>query len=170
MVGQTSFLEVEGVGMTEKSARKIVVLGAGNILLRDEGIGVHVIREMEKMDLPPNVELLDGGTLGIDILNLIEGADKLIIVDAVKTEAETGAIFRFRPEDIKTVSKGYKTSLHQIDLFEALKIAKLMDQYPESIVIGVQPGKIEWGLELSPELRERIPAIIDVVLEEIAKG
>lgn len=156
--------------MTEKSARKIVVLGAGNILLRDEGIGVHVIREMEKMDLPPNVELLDGGTLGIDILNLIEGADKLIIVDAVKTEAETGAIFRFRPEDIKTVSKGYKTSLHQIDLFEALKIAKLMDQYPESIVIGVQPGKIEWGLELSPELRERIPAIIDVVLEEIAKG
>ncbi|MDI6891820.1 MAG: HyaD/HybD family hydrogenase maturation endopeptidase [Actinomycetota bacterium] len=156
--------------MTEKSARKIVVLGAGNILLRDEGIGVHVIREMEKMDLPPNVELLDGGTLGIDILNLIEGADKLIIVDAVKTEAETGAIFRFRPEDIKTVSKGYKTSLHQIDLFEALKIAKLMDQYPESIVIGVQPGKIEWGLELFPELRERIPAIIDVVLEEIAKG
>ncbi|HAW59874.1 MAG TPA: Ni,Fe-hydrogenase maturation factor [Actinobacteria bacterium] len=156
--------------MTEKSARKIVVLGAGNILLRDEGIGVHVIREMEKMDLPPNVELLDGGTLGIDILNLIEGADKLVIVDAVKTEAETGAIFRFRPEDIKTVSKGYKTSLHQIDLFEALKIAKLMDQYPESIVIGVQPGKIDWGLELSPELREKIPAIIDVVLEEIAKG
>jgi hydrogenase maturation protease len=122
------------------------------------------------MNLPPNVELLDGGTLGIDVLNLIAGADKLIIVDAMKTEAETGAIFRFRPEDIKTVSKGYKTSLHQIDLFEALKIAKLMDQYPESIVIGVQPGKIEWGLELSPELRERIPAIIGVVLEEIAKS
>ncbi len=153
--------------MTKERKKQIVILGVGNILLKDEGIGVCVAKEMEKLKLPDNVRVLDGGTLGIDLLNLIEDADKLIIIDAVKTGAEPGAIFRFRPEDIETITKAPKTSLHQIDLYETLKIAKLMEKYPETIVIGIQPKTMEWGMELTPELSEKIPEIIKCVLEEL---
>ncbi|MDP3012661.1 MAG: HyaD/HybD family hydrogenase maturation endopeptidase [Candidatus Subteraquimicrobiales bacterium] len=154
--------------MVETNEKQIVVLGVGNILLKDEGIGVHVVKEMENLNFPENVRLLDGGTLGIDLLNLIEGADKLVIIDCVKAEAEPGAIFRFRPEDIETKTKAPKASLHQVDLYEALKIAKLMEEYPETIIIGVQPKVIGWGMDLSEELKKKIPEIIKHVLKEIS--
>lgn len=147
--------------------RQILVLGVGNSLLMDEGIGIHTLRELELQKLPSNVRLHDGWVAGIDLLDVIQAADKLIIIDAVDAQSEPGAVFRFEPHEVAEMIQKHKSSLHQVDLFETLKIAKFLDKCPETVVIGVQPKVIDWGLELTPELQAMIPKVIEIVWEEI---
>jgi len=148
--------------------KRIVILGAGNLLLKDEGIGVHVVQRMEQLDLQGNVELVDGGTAGVNLYHLIEGASKLIIIDCVDAEDEPGAIFRFQPDDVDMPTREATVSFHDITLLEALEFAKQEgDEVPETIIIGVQPKEIEWGLELTPELEKVVPEIIEIVLKEL---
>lgn len=154
----------------KKEKKPVVILGAGNILLRDEGVGVHVVRALRKEELPPGVEVYEGGTAGIDLLEVISRAGRLIIVDAVDAGQEAGAVFRFRPEDVESRLREHRTSLHQIDLMDTLKIARFLDCCPETVIIGIQPGEIAWGMELSPALAEKLPAVVDLVKEEIGAG
>ena len=147
---------------------KVVVLGIGNLLLKDEGIGVHIAQALQEAPLPNNVELevLDGGTLPDASLSFGE-VDKLIVVDAVQAGGEPGAIYRFRPEDIKTDDR-VLTSLHQVSLLENLWMMERFGQKSEDVVIiGIEPKDMNWGLELSTKLQQRIPQIIKVVLEEV---
>lgn len=150
---------------------KIVVLGMGNLLLKDEGIGVHVAHAVQEMTSPDNVELevIDGGTLPDAPLSF-EEVDKLIVVDAVRAGGEPGAIYRFHPEDIK-LNDRMLTSLHQISLLESLRLMEGFGQKPKPkdvVIIGIEPEDMNLGLELSPKLQQRIPQIIEVVLEEVS--
>ena len=148
---------------------KIVVLGMGNVLLKDEGIGVHVAHAMQEISSPNNVglEVIDGGTLP-DIPLSFEEVDKLIVVDAVQAGSEPGAIYRFHLEDIKLDDR-ILTSLHQISLLENLWLMEKFSQKPKDVVIiGIEPQDMNWGLELSTKLQQRVPQIIKVVLEEIS--
>jgi hydrogenase maturation protease len=140
------------------------VLGIGNVLLRDEGVGCHVVHAMEGISLP-DVEIIDGGTCP-DVLQLFEGADKLVIVDAVKGGGMPGQIYRFRPEDV-TLEQRPLLSLHDTSLIDSLKLMQVWHGIGEAVIIGVEPGEINWGLELSPELREKIPQIVDAILSEL---
>jgi len=140
------------------------VVGIGNVLLRDEGIGCHVAHALE-MTPVPDVEVIDGGTCP-DILQLIEGAEKLVIVDAVKGEGMPGQIYRFRPEDITLDQKGV-VSLHDMSLVNGLQLMQLWHNTGDTVIIGVEPRELSWGLELSPELQEKMPQIIDAVLGEL---
>ena len=152
---------------TEQASR-VVVLGVGNILLGDEGIGVHVAHALEEMPSPasPALEVIDGGTLP-DIVTSLGEVDKLIIVDAVKGGDEPGTIYRFRPEEISPEDNEVFTSLHQINLLEELWLVERFGQKPkEVVIIGVEPEDIKLELELSVKLQQRIPRIIEVVLEE----
>ncbi len=148
-----------------------LVVGIGNALLRDEGIGCHVVHAMEGLSLP-DVEVLDGGTC-LDVLHLVKDGDRLVIVDAVEGGGVPGQIYRFRPEDIALEYKPL-LSLHDTGLIDSLKLMQLWHNINETVIIGVEPRDIGWGLELSPELQEKIPRIIDVVLTELnntyAKG
>jgi len=149
--------------------KKTVVLGTGNELFKDEGVGVHVARILQTK-LPPSssdVEVIDGGT-SPDIWSLIDGADKLIIVDAVRGGCEPGTIYRFTPQQI-VAETGLITSVHQMGILENLSLIELVGSKPgETIIIGVEPKELEPGLELSPELQKRMPKIIQTVLEEIS--
>ena len=148
---------------------KIVVLGMGNLLLKDEGIGVHIAHTLQSVPLPSNVELevIDGGTLP-DAPLAFEEVDKLIVVDAVQAGGEPGAIYRFRLEDIRLDDR-ILTSLHQISLLENLWLMKRFRKKPENVVIiGIEPEDTNQGLELSAKLQQRIPQIIKVVLEEVS--
>jgi hydrogenase maturation protease len=149
--------------------KKTVVLGTGNELFKDEGVGVHVARILQTK-LPPSssdVEVIDGGT-SPDIWSLIDGADKLIIIDAVRGGCEPGTIYRFTPQQI-VAETGIITSVHQMGILENLSLIELVGSKPgETIIIGVEPKELEPGLELSPELQKRMPKIIQTVLEEIS--
>jgi hydrogenase maturation protease len=150
--------------LEESSGMGKFVLGIGNVLLRDEGIGCHVVHALEGIPLP-NVKIIDGGTCP-DVLQFPEDADKLIIVDAVKGGGRPGQIYRFHLEDITLEQKPF-LSLHDVSLVDSLMLIQLWHNIGEAVVIGVEPGEINWGLELSPELQEKMPQIIDAILAEL---
>jgi hydrogenase maturation protease len=149
------------------SQKSILILGIGNILLKDEGIGVHVVRRLKEMPLPENVEVLDGGTAGLELVDFIENRKKLIVIDAVKTGDRPGTIYRLTEENLRIKPKAIM-SFHEIDFLDALHISDVISNKPEEIVvIGIEPKDISDGLELSPEIEERIPRIIEIVMEEL---
>lgn len=146
----------------------VIVLGLGNILLKDEGVGVRVIERMQRdYTFPENVTLFDGATAGLDLMPVIEGYDHIIIVDSVKTPEPPGSIFRFTLDDIK-LKVPYKTSLHQIGVVEMFAIAEAMGKKHDAVIIGVQPlDMASWGLELTPAIEAKVPEIIGLVLCEL---
>lgn len=146
---------------------KIMVMGVGNILLSDEGLGVRFLDELAKKNLPENVEVLEGGTAGLELVHLIQDVDFLIIVDAINAKAEPGALFRFRPGDIQIFPEEYEVSFHQIGIVEVLAMANVLGQAPQTLIFGVQPKSIEWGMEISPEIQALFPRLIELVLLEI---
>ena len=147
---------------------KVAVVGMGNLLLKDEGIGVHVVQELQNRPLPQDIdlEIIDGGT-SPDTLYMLEDVDKLIIVDAVQGGSEPGAVYRFSPDQVDLEPR-LVTSVHQISLIEGLRLMRQSGREPEeTVIIGVEPAEIGWGLELTPQLARRLPQIIEVVLKEI---
>jgi hydrogenase maturation protease len=140
------------------------VLGMGNVLLRDEGIGCHVVHALEEIPLP-DVEIIDGGTCA-GIIPPLEATDKLIIVDAVKGGGMPGQIYRFHLEDIALEPKPF-LSLHDMSLVDDLMSMQPWHNISEAVIIGIEPREIDWGLGLSPELQAEMPQIIDVILAEL---
>lgn len=139
------------------------ILGVGNILLKDEGVGCHVVHALEGIPTP-NTKVIDAGT-SPDVL-LPEDTDKLIVVDAAKGGGMPGEIYRFRLDDIAIEQKPF-LSVHNIGLLDSLLLMRLLHNIGETIIIGVEPKEIEWGLELSPELQQRVPQIVEMILAEL---
>lgn len=151
--------------------KKTVILGAGNELMKDEGVGVHVVRTLqhELHSSRFDVKLIDIGT-SHDFGHLIEEADNLVIVDAVKGGYEPGTIYRFTPEQIDSEPEVI-TSLHQIGILENLKMMELAGSKPEkTVVIGIEPAEVEVGLGLSQKLEQQMPKIIQAILQEIGSS
>jgi hydrogenase maturation protease len=147
------------------SKNKIAIVGVGNLLLKDEGVGVHVVWELQRRSLPSNILLIDGGT-SPDALAFVGEVDKLIIIDAVRGGGESGTIYRLTPDDIEHADRN-PMSLHEWELMDSLKLSSYWTEGTEVVIIGVEPAEMEWGLELSAEVEARIPRIIEVVLEEV---
>ncbi len=149
--------------------KKITVLGVGNILLKDEGVGVRVVERLkEAYSFPENVTLMDGGTAGLDLLPFIEGMDHIIVVDTVKTSDPPGSIFRFTPEDID-VKVPYKTSLHQIGMVEVFALADALGKkIGQVVILGIQPEDISgWGLDLTDTIEAKVPRLMELVTGEL---
>jgi hydrogenase maturation protease len=146
---------------------KIAVLGIGNLLLKDEGIGVHLVEKLAEAIDDVNVRIIDAGTYP-DFLSLVEdNLDKLIIVDAVKNGDTPGTIYRF-DFDVVDLEGAPPFSVHDIGVVDSLRTMALFNKQPKAtVVIGIEPKTIDFGLELSPEIEEKLPKIIDLVLQEI---
>lgn len=146
--------------------KKILILGVGNLILRDEGVGVHAVRELEKRDLPAHVEVIDGGTYLMDLLGVIQEAERIIVIDALKGGGEPGTIYRVKPDDL--MAEGERTlSLHQVGLLDVLGMVKQLGGDPHAVIIGVEPKEISWGMELTPEVEAKLPKVIETVLGEL---
>ncbi len=156
-------------GGATDSPQKIVILGVGNLLLSDEGVGVHVANELMKMDLPPQVSVVEGGTDGFRLLNVITEADRLIVIDAVKGGADPGSLYRFDIDDVRNCPSGFKTSVHQIGILEVINLSELIGKKPLTTIIGIEPKSLEMGMELTPEIKSSIPRIIELIFEELKK-
>lgn len=146
---------------------RIMVMGVGNILLSDEGLGVRFLEELAKKPLPENVELLEGGTAGIELVHLIKEVDFLIIVDSINAKSEPGSLFRFQPGDLQIFPEEYEVSFHQVGILEVLTLANVLGQAPETLIFGVQPKLLEWGMGISPEIEALFPRLVEIVCEEI---
>lgn len=152
-------------------AQHILVLGVGNILLKDEGVGVRVIEQLQaEYAFSPNVRLMDGGTLGIRLLDDIIAADHLIVVDAVCNNEPPGTLYRLPAEELRRCVS-FKNSLHQTGLLETLAYAEMLEQRPTTVVVGIEPEDITpWGTELTATVREHLADLLRKVLEEIRRA
>lgn len=145
----------------------VLVLGLGNLLLRDEGVGVHVAQAMQAMELPNGVEVVDGATAGLDLLDIVASRRRVIVIDAIEGECLPGTVVRLTPGDLAPRDDAL-VSLHGLGLVEALSLCGRLGLAPGDVVIfGVKPAKVEYGLELSTELNRLLPRIVDLVLGEI---
>jgi hydrogenase maturation protease len=150
--------------------RPILILGIGNILLKDEGIGVRIIEAMQKMEIPPDIELCDGGTAGADLVDLIADRRKVIIVDAADADVPPGTMVKMRPEDLARPEDA-EISLHDFALAQTLFMTEQLKCTPkETVILGIRPFEINYGTELSPGLAGLIDSYIRAILSEARIG
>jgi hydrogenase maturation protease len=147
--------------------KHILVLGVGNLLLSDEGVGVHVAQRMMTMNMPPEVQVVEGGTDGFGLVNVITEADRMILIDAVKGGGQPGSIYRFEIEDCPPYPDIFKTSVHQISILEVINLSSLIGSTPRTTIIGIEPACMEMGMELSPAVEARVPRVIQMIKEEV---
>jgi hydrogenase maturation protease len=149
---------------------KTLVLGAGNLLLADDGLGIHTIRRLQEVaQLPEEVQVLDGGTLGLGLLHYLEGVSHLLIVDSLETGQPPGTVKRLSGEEVPAYL-ALKMSPHEIGLPDMLFAAKLRDLYPAEVVIwGAQPATVEVGLDLSPAVASQVDVLVSNILEELGR-
>ncbi|MEW6349786.1 MAG: HyaD/HybD family hydrogenase maturation endopeptidase [Thermodesulfobacteriota bacterium] len=148
---------------------RIVVLGVGNTLLKDEGVGVRAVEALQQRYLfPEHVSLVDGGTQGLWLMSTIQQADHLIVVDAVLGKGAPGTLYRLERDDLPKALR-LKVSAHDSDLVEALNLCGLLDRAPKTVVVvGIEPADITpYGIELTPLVAERMDSLVEAVLGEL---
>jgi hydrogenase maturation protease len=146
----------------------ILVLGLGNALMADDAFGGRVITELlQRYTFPAGTKLIDGGTLGLDLLPHLEEAEKLLIVDALEMEATPGSVFRLRGEEVPRAFAN-KLSVHQMGVQDLLAVAELQGHLPAELVVwGVQPGSIEMSLDLTPPVAAVLDEVVAGIIDEL---
>lgn len=152
--------------MLDKQIPLVVVMGVGNILLRDEGVGVRALQRLEaEYDFAANVELVDGGVQALNLLAVLDRADKLILLDAVRGGAQPGGLHVFDWDEIPP-RINYKDSIHQVDFVETMSVMAFAGNPPQTTVVGVEPLSIEdWDLELSPPVAASLDQVVEATLK-----
>jgi hydrogenase maturation protease len=150
--------------------RQITVLGIGNILFTDEGVGIRVVERLQELyEFPLNVSIIDGGVLGLSLMHFIAEADYLIVIDAIKNRREPGSLYRLEGEDVPKRILA-KNSLHQIDFLETLTSCLMLDMVPETVILGVEPLDIETlSIELTPIIHSTVDSLMEMVLKELER-
>jgi len=151
--------------------KEVLVLGIGNILLKDEGVGVHVVKTMAAQAEAPahDVEFLDGGTFGPDLIDAIANRRKVIVVDAVQADGKPGTVLRFGAENL-AARTGVSVSLHDVGLPETLLMAEHLGCAPREVVIfGIVPRDISPGLDMTEEVAAVVPKVIELVRKELGR-
>jgi len=147
-----------------------LVLGLGNPLRGDDGVGPRVIEELTRRGLPDGVMALDVGNAGLDLLNELEGWERTVVIDAADTGQEPGQFFRFTLDEARLAMSADSFSLHNTGLSEALALADALDRaLPKIVVFGVQPAEIGWREGLSPAVEAVLPSLTGAVIEELQK-
>ena len=148
--------------------KKLLVLGVGNILLTDEGIGVHAIHELRKETWPDDVDFIDGGTFTQDIFYLFQDYATILVLDIVKGGNVPGTIYRLVESDLRK-DESQTLSLHDIDLLDSLNMTKLMGYTPELHILGIEPENLSWSMEMSPTFKKLFPDFLKIARQEIQR-
>ena len=151
--------------------KKIGILGIGNLIVGDEGFGVHTVRYLEEhYEFPDNVEIKDGGTAGIYMSPFLEECDPVLVIDVVDIDAEPGSMHYYSSEDVKAGKISTRMSPHQLGLLEILEICKLRDTAPEILEFYcVVPHTLDTSIELSEVVAHRVKEISDIVIKRLAE-
>ncbi len=150
--------------------RGILVAGLGNLLMGDEGVGIHVLLRFmaEPMDRFPDVEFADLGTSMMSAVHAMADRRKAVFIDCALMGEEPGALRRFTPEDVRSVKALPRFSLHEGDLLQAVELSRAMGECPDEVVIlGIEPARVRPSEDLSPTLEGRVPEYVRAVLAEL---
>jgi len=156
--------------------RKVLVMGVGNALLQDDGVGVRVVEALAQRSSEarpatgPEIELVDAGTIGLALLPQLEGAEALIVVDASQLDAPPGSLRVFRGREIEALLSSRRRSVHEVALLDLLAAASLRGRCPaRRALVAIQPGCTDGGLEPTPEVAAVIPAACQQVLDLVGE-
>lgn len=158
--------------MTSDSGAPLLVLGLGNVLCGDDGLGVAALRRLERdYRVPESVRLLDGGTLGLALLAHFDAAEDVLIVDAIGVDAPPGTLVRLDGDDVEPAVRE-RLSVHQVGVADLLDALRLLDAYPKRVsLLGLVPATLELGLAPSAAVQRALPALIDALAAELrARG
>ena len=146
----------------------VLVLGLGNLLRRDEGLGIRAMERLRACyTLPAAVQLVDGGTLGLELLSYLEGTERVLILDAALTDGPPGTLLRAAGDQVPAFF-GMRTSPHEIALADLLAVTKLRGTEPHELVVwGMQPAALELGWELSEPVAAHLDALVDAAAAEL---
>lgn len=150
--------------------QKIVILGIGNILFKDEGVGIYASKYLEEnFTFSPNVEVIDGGTLGFKLMAYYQEYDKVIILDTVSIHDTPGSVYTL-PADVLMGLGSYRQTAHEVEVVEMLEICSMLDKMAEVSVIGMVPKDIESvEIDLSNEVKAHFQTLIQEVIKELGK-
>ena len=153
-----------------RQEKRITILGLGNILMADEGFGVHFVKWFEgRHSFPETVEIIDGGTLGYFLLDIMDRSSSMIIIDVIKLADAPGSIYRFTHAEFTTYMPP-PTSAHEVSLSDVLCKAEMIGELPEIVFLCIVPSNYQdMNLELTPGLQERFPAMERLVLAELTR-
>ena len=157
----------------EENKKPILVLGIGNLLFKDGGVGIHVVQKMMDMDLPPSVEVIDGGKRSTGAIYISEKKRKAIVITALKAGGTPGTIYRFPEQAFEEKRKGFERSIEEIEITDDLSKAHMLGKNPDEVIfIGVEPEDIgeknmKHDSTLTPLIEGKLPEIIEAVMREI---
>ncbi|MBP7865368.1 MAG: HyaD/HybD family hydrogenase maturation endopeptidase [Acidobacteria bacterium] len=146
------------------------VLGVGNLLMGDEGVGVHAVRALENRGLPEGAEAVDAGTAGLGLLGFFGGARRLIFLDCVDMGLPPGTVRRFSPDEVRELCSGREMSLHETGILGILELARTTGELAAGtavVLYGIQPASLGWSMELSPCCAAAVEEVVDRVYREI---
>lgn len=152
--------------MEKNGAPDRVVIGIGNTIRSDDGVGVRALEYLRE-SLPPGVEYVEGGVYSLDLLVYLEGKRKAVFIDGIDAGEEPGSVFRFEPDQVKQ-QRGHALSLHDFGLYDLIGAARVLEQCPEQVVvIAVQVKSLKPGETLSHEVERALPEVARLVMEEV---
>lgn len=147
--------------------RRTVVVGFGNLLMGDDGVGIHVVRELEARGVPDGVELVDGGVASLEVLATLPPAGEVVIVDALTGGGRPGDVYRLTPADLVPAEGPPAFSLHEFTLVQSLVLLARLGPLPPMVIYGVEPATMEPGMELSPPVAAAATKVAELILERI---
>ena len=148
-----------------------LIVGLGNPLRGDDGIGVRVIQMLTARALPEGVEVADGGTQGLGLVSLMEGWRRVILVDAANVGRPPGGFVRFTPQEARLLGGDQQISIHNAGLRDALLLAETLELLPEEVIIyGMQPANLDWDADLSLQVETAMPELVRAILDELGAG
>jgi len=155
--------------VTQMNSATTVVLGLGNLIRSDDGVGVHAVqRLLADCRVPADVQLLDGGTLGLMLLNHVGGARRLLVIDAVDVGAPAGTLVRLEGKEVRGMAGS--GSVHQLGFADLLAALRITGQEPdELVVLGIQPGSTELGASLSASVADALNQVIEAAIAQLSK-
>lgn len=144
-----------------------LLVGVGNVLRRDDGVGVYVARVLASLPLSADVEVYDAGTLGLDLASILEHRARVVIVDAIEAAGEPGAVFRLEPQELRPYARS-EISLHDVHLLDALDETQLLGNAPrEVVVLAVQVADVSAGIGLSPAVARALRHVVNLAVKEL---
>lgn len=155
--------------MSGDTHKEVAVLGIGNVLQGDDGVGVVALHELQHDGVPAHVELFDGGTAPFDMMSVFLDHDFVIILDAVRTGREPGALYRVGPEALDRITDGMRFA-HGLGVPDTVRLARELGSTAEVIVLGIEPALLDWSLELSEQVARSLPAFVEAVHDEVERA